>query len=88
MERSVKTLSADGQIPEPPKIEPYGILTFSTVQDIYNDHAQNDQELSEQAKDTLYQYLKHKYYWEQKDKGIGEQFKKTIQMLEQMEVLQ
>lgn len=88
MERSVKCLSADAEIPEPPKFGEVGLITFSWIKDLNKRYHNQDGELSEELKNTLFQYAQHKYYWEKNGRGIRNQWKKTLQLLQDMDVFQ
>lgn len=88
MERSLKQVTTVQKQPETPKLPEIGVITFSWIKDLNQKYHKQDGELTEEVKNSLFKYARHKYYWEKKGKGISNQAKKTLQLLQDMKVFQ
>lgn len=86
MDRTFKNLSSYESIPRPGRLPEIGLVTFSYIQNLHKQYQQNSKELTDQVKNALFEYAQHKHYMRQRNRNLGNQWKKTVQMLDEMEV--
>lgn len=93
LERTSEHLQPDpeGEPPELIKYEGDTVLTYKSIQNLYEDYRDNDEELTEHQKDVVFTYLRHKSYFIQKGKvfeGSKKQYKNALKMAMEMEVVE